>query len=202
MKVISIVGPLLLLICTTGFARANTATSCYSCYGINCQRTSLSEEQTCSDVLDYCVTIYDEAKVLYKGCSLEIPVQLSQRCESRPNDSCYKCNSDRCNNVGSRQYACVQCDASTDSNCAENATSLEPSVCAAPTAANSYCYVKSSGTTSTIVRGCSTTFADQMSCLNDANCALCSPGDIRGCNSVNISTDSSRFIRFFEIDQS
>ncbi|KAH8299412.1 hypothetical protein KR044_001200 [Drosophila immigrans] len=199
MKVTSVVGTLLLVVCSTGFAKANTATSCYSCYGINCQRTTLNQEQTCLDSLDYCVTIYDESKVLYKGCSLEIPVQLRQRCESRPNGSCHKCNSDRCNNVGSRQYACVQCDASSDTNCAENAATLEPSSCAAPTAVNSYCYVKSSGSSSSIVRGCSITLTDQMSCLNDANCVLCSPGDIRGCNNVNISTDSNagnRFIRF------
>ncbi|KAH8370168.1 hypothetical protein KR093_002481 [Drosophila rubida] len=197
MKVKSIVGALLVLSCATGFAEANTATSCYSCYGISCQRTTLNVEQTCLDSLDYCVTIFDQSKVLYKGCSLEIPVQLRQHCESRPNDACYKCNSDRCNNVGSQQYACVQCDASKDSNCAENAATLAPAACAAPTAINSYCYVKSSGSSSSIQRGCSTTLADQLSCLNDANCVLCSPGDIRGCNSVNMTTDAAnRFIRF------
>lgn len=60
--------------------------------------------------------LYQTAKVLYKGCSLEIPVALRVRCESRGEGSCYKCNSDRCNNVGSREYACVQCDSSSVSS--------------------------------------------------------------------------------------
>lgn len=51
--------------------------------------------------------------MLYKGCSLEIPKALRQRCESHERDSCYKCNSDRCNNLGSPAYACVQCDSSS-----------------------------------------------------------------------------------------
>ncbi|KAM8713499.1 hypothetical protein ACLKA7_013766 [Drosophila subpalustris] len=198
MKVTAILSALLLVICSTGCVRANTVRSCYSCNGINCQRTSLSQEQKCSDSLDYCVTIYDNSKVLYKGCSLEIPVQLRQRCESRPNGSCFKCNSDRCNNVGSSQFSCVQCDSSKDSECAENATTLKATVCVAPTAPNSYCYVKSSGSSST-VRGCATTMTEQKTCLEDANCLLCSPGDVRDCNNVNIATDSSggnRFIRF------
>lgn len=84
-----------------------------------------------------------------------------------------------------------------DSNCAENAAQLEATVCSAPTASNSYCYVKSSSSGSSVQRGCSTTLVDQQSCLNDANCLLCSPGDIEGCNNVNIVTASSnRFIRF------
>ncbi|XP_034476759.1 uncharacterized protein LOC117783460 [Drosophila innubila] len=199
MKVKVILSALLLVCCSTGLVKANSITSCYSCYGINCQRTSLNQEQKCSDSLDYCVTIYDESKVVYKGCSLEIPVQLRQRCESRPNGSCFKCNSDRCNNVGSAHFSCVQCDSSKDSNCADNAVTLNPTVCVAPTAPNSYCYVKSSGTSSSIIRGCATTMTDQKNCLEDANCLLCSPGDIRGCNSVNIASDSNvgnRFIRF------
>jgi len=49
-----------------------------------------------------------------------------------------------------------------------------------------------------VARGC-TTETDEQTCLNDANCLLCSPGDIRNCNAANISESSSvgnRFIRF------
>lgn len=84
-----------------------------------------------------------------------------------------------------------------ESNCAENATQLKPTACAAPTASNSYCYVKNSNSGTAVQRGCATTVVDQQSCLNDANCLLCSPGDIQGCNNVNVATDTSnRFFRF------
>ncbi|XP_070850877.1 major surface trophozoite antigen 11-like [Drosophila suzukii] len=49
-----------------------------------------------------------------------------------------------------------------------------------------------------VAREC-TTETDEQACLNDANCLLCSPGDIRNCNAANISDSSSvgnRFIRF------
>ncbi|EDW00882.1 uncharacterized protein LOC6559683 [Drosophila grimshawi] len=201
MKVKAILSALLLLVLSSGCSEANTLMTCHSCHGISCQRTvSPTQEQECVDSLDYCVTIYEKSKVLYMGCSLEIPVELRQRCDSPNNGSCFKCNSNRCNDVGSERFACVQCDSSKDTNCAENATLLKPVVCAAPKAANSYCYVKASGSGSShIERGCATTVIDQQDCLKDANCLLCSSGDIRGCNSVNIVTDSSagnRFIRF------
>lgn len=86
---------------------------------------------------------------------------------------------------------------SQDSNCAEKASQVAPTACAAPSASNSYCYVKTSNSGTAVQRGCSTTVVDQQSCLSDANCLLCSPGDIRGCNNVNVATDTSnRFLRF------
>ncbi|XP_017005941.2 uncharacterized protein [Drosophila takahashii] len=190
-KVVSAV----VLVALVGQAAGNTVISCHSCEGANCQRVQLAKTQSCVDSLDYCVTIYDEAKVLFKGCSLEIPYELRSKCED--NRSCYKCNTKECNNVGSAKYSCIQCDSSKDSNCASNAATLEAARCNAPTAPNSYCYVKSSG--GSILRGCSTTETDQQTCLNDANCLLCSPGDIRNCNAANIAESSSvgnRFIRF------
>ncbi|XP_064552022.1 uncharacterized protein LOC135437872 isoform X1 [Drosophila montana] len=200
MKVKVILCALLLVALSTGYSEANNIRSCHSCQGINCQRTELSQEQKCVDSLDYCVAIYDKsAKVLYKGCSLEIPSELRHRCDSPNDGSCFKCNTDRCNNVGSAKFACVQCNSSEDTNCAENATSLRPAVCTAPTASNSYCFVKASASGSSIERGCATTVIDQQSCLKDANCLLCSSGDVRGCNSVNIAVDSNAgksFIRF------
>ncbi|XP_043644551.1 uncharacterized protein LOC122614129 [Drosophila teissieri] len=191
-KVLSAV---VLVVVLVGHVAGNTAISCHTCEGANCQRVQLNKTQTCSDSLDYCVTIYDEAKVLFKGCSLEIPKDLRSKCDE--NGSCHKCNTKQCNNVGSAKYACIQCDSSKDSNCASNAATLAAARCSAPTAPNSYCYAKSSG--GSIVRGCSTTETDQQSCLNDANCLLCSPGDIRNCNAANIAESSSagnRFIRF------
>ncbi|BFG03678.1 uncharacterized protein DMAD_02874 [Drosophila madeirensis] len=185
----------LALVCLAVHAAGNSILTCHSCEGAQCQRSSLHKEQKCVDSLDYCVTVFDEAEVLFKGCSLEIPNTL--RARSHDSHSIHKCNTDRCNTVGSAKYACIQCDSSKDSNCAANAATLTAARCAAPTAPNSYCYVKASG--SSTLRGCATTESDQQSCLGDANCLLCSPGDIRNCNAVNISATSTlgnRFTRF------
>ncbi|EDW35915.1 GL17511 [Drosophila persimilis] len=182
----------LAVVCLAGCAAGNIVLTCHSCEGAECQSSFLQKEQVCADSLDYCETIFNEAQVLYKGCSLEIPSSL--RARSADPQSSHKCNTNRCNTLGSAKYACIQCDSSKDSNCAENADTLQATRCAAPTAPNSYCYVKSSG--STTQRGCSTTEIDQQSCLGDANCLLCSPGDIRNCNAVNISTASSAGNRF------
>lgn len=48
------------LVVMVGHVAANTAISCHTCEGANCQRVQLSKTQTCVDSLDYCVTIYDE----------------------------------------------------------------------------------------------------------------------------------------------
>jgi len=126
-KVVSAV----VLVVLVGQAAGNTAVSCHSCEGANCQRVQLTKTQSCVDSLDYCVTIFEEggfegtikisnhfekyflkipAKVLFKGCSLEIPYELRSKCQD--NRSCYKCNTKECNNVGSAKYACIQCDSS------------------------------------------------------------------------------------------
>ncbi|XP_030375527.1 uncharacterized protein LOC115624819 [Scaptodrosophila lebanonensis] len=184
---------LLLLSSGVGLIQANTLNSCYSCNGISCQRTSLLKEIQCQDLLDYCVTIFDGSEVLYKGCSLEIPTELRSRCDSAGSGTCTKCNTNRCNNIGSPEFACLQCDSSKDTNCAENAAVLDPQPCGAPTAPNSYCFVKQSDV---VQRGCATTVADQQKCLADENCSLCSPSDVKRCNSISVAVKSKRFPRF------
>ncbi|XP_018803595.1 PREDICTED: uncharacterized protein LOC108978010 [Bactrocera latifrons] len=164
-------------------AEANQETrTCYACEGINCQRTSLAQEQKCLNALDYCVTVFDKFTVVVKGCSLEVPSELRRRCDANTNE-CHKCNSDRCNNLGQPNYLCLQCDSSKDANCASAASSVTPTRCASPTSQNSYCYVKYDGGVTT--RGCATTLADQRSCYASANCMLCSPGELKSCNSVD-----------------
>ncbi|XP_036330896.1 uncharacterized protein LOC118742718 [Rhagoletis pomonella] len=158
--------------------------TCYTCEGINCQRTSLVKEQKCLNALDYCVTVFDKFTVVQKGCSLEVPSALRRRCDANTVE-CHKCNADRCNNLGQPNYLCLQCDSSTDANCASKSSAVMPARCPSPTAPNSYCYVKYEGGVTT--RGCSTTVADQRSCYSNANCMLCSPGDLKGCNSVDFA---------------
>ena len=45
-----------------GLSEANKAKTCYTCEGINCMRTSLATTKTCSDPLDYCVTVFEKCK--------------------------------------------------------------------------------------------------------------------------------------------
>ncbi|CAD7013298.1 uncharacterized protein LOC101458251 [Ceratitis capitata] len=156
--------------------------TCYTCEGINCQRTSIMKEQKCLNSLDYCVTVFSKFTVVQKGCSLEVPIELRRRCDANTVE-CHKCNTDRCNNLGQPNYLCLQCDSSNDANCANNVSALTPMRCSSPTATNSYCFVRYDGGVTT--RGCSTTLADQRSCYANANCLLCSPGDFKGCNSVD-----------------
>ncbi|KAI8118999.1 hypothetical protein CVS40_9488 [Lucilia cuprina] len=179
-----IVATAVVLLGLVDYSLANKAKTCYSCEGINCMRTSVATTKTCSDPLDYCVTIFDKFNVIQKGCSYEVPEYLRQRCDANTVE-CHKCNSDRCNNLGQVQFACIQCDSSKDSNCASSASQLTAQRCGSPTAPNSYCYVKyENGSTK---RGCSTTVADQLACYSDANCSLCLAGDISGCNSVDFT---------------
>ncbi|XP_054739549.1 uncharacterized protein LOC129245419 [Anastrepha obliqua] len=161
--------------------------TCYTCDGINCQRTSLVKEQKCQDALDYCVTVFEKFSVVQKGCSLEVPTELRQRCDANTVE-CHKCNADRCNNLGQPNYLCLQCDSSKDASCASNASGIMPTRCPSPTAPNSYCYVKYDGGVTT--RGCSTTVADQQSCYSNANCMLCLAGDLKSCNSVDFAPGS------------
>uniref|UniRef100_A0A0A1XNN6 Insulin-degrading enzyme homolog n=1 Tax=Zeugodacus cucurbitae TaxID=28588 RepID=A0A0A1XNN6_ZEUCU len=158
------------------------ARTCYACEGINCQRTTYAKEQKCLNALDYCVTVFDKFTVVQKGCSLEVPIELRRRCDANTVE-CHKCNTDRCNNLGQQNYLCLQCDSSKDANCASAVSNVTPARCPSPTATNSYCYVKYDGGVTT--RGCSTTLADQSSCYASANCMLCSPGELKGCNSVD-----------------
>lgn len=60
MKVETALAILALIACTVGYSEANKVISCHSCYGINCQRTTLNETKSCLDTLDYCVSIYDK----------------------------------------------------------------------------------------------------------------------------------------------
>lgn len=42
---------------------ASNPLSCYSCEGINCQRTTRQNATvTCNDLLDVCVSIYEDCK--------------------------------------------------------------------------------------------------------------------------------------------
>ncbi|XP_037949186.1 uncharacterized protein LOC119680444 [Teleopsis dalmanni] len=178
----------ILIAAIVAIANANSSRTCYSCSGADCGRTTKSVTVQCFDSLDYCVTIFDKFNVVQKGCSINLPIELRQRCDANTAE-CHKCNTDRCNNLGQANFMCLECDSEKNADCANNPTAIAATRCSAPTAPNSYCYVKSAN--NVVSRGCATNIADQESCLKDANCMLCLAGDITNCNSVNIGDMSA-----------
>ncbi|KAH8370169.1 hypothetical protein KR093_002482 [Drosophila rubida] len=164
---------------------------CYSCAGINCQRsTRQNATVTCSDLLDVCVTAYDGFMVSERGCLLELSLASQAKCKAG-HEQCQLCNGQLCNNLGRIDFQCIQCDGSEDSSCNVAGTSLTPSQCAAPTASNSYCYVKVEG--ANLQRGCALSVKQQQNCLGDSECSLCLPqnaGKSRACNDYNLNSKS------------
>ncbi|XP_062131170.1 uncharacterized protein LOC133842190 [Drosophila sulfurigaster albostrigata] len=170
----------------------NSPRNCYSCEGINCQRTSRQNVTvTCTDVLDICVTAYDDFMVTERGCLLELSLASKAKCNTG-DKQCQKCNGELCNNLGRIDFQCIQCDGSENSDCNTGGSSVSPSQCAAPTSSNSYCYVKVEGTN--LQRGCALSVKEQQTCLNDTACSLCLPENAdasSACNNYNLEYSKS-----------
>ncbi|KAH8300203.1 hypothetical protein KR044_011543 [Drosophila immigrans] len=188
---------LLLCLCLAAAELRDSAVSgssprrCYSCEGINCQRTTLQNATVeCNDLLDICVTAYEGFMVSERGCLLELSLAAQAKCDAG-DKQCQKCNGELCNNLGRIDFQCIQCNGSEDSKCNTGGASVSPSQCAAPTSSNSYCYVKVEGTS--IQRGCALSVKEQQSCLNDSSCSLCLPEIAEGksaCNNYNLDYKS------------
>ncbi|ALC40957.1 CG4377 [Drosophila busckii] len=152
---------------------ASSPRVCYSCEGINCQRTTRQDvSKSCNDLLDICVTVYEGFMVSERGCFLELSLAAQAKCAG-PSRECQKCSGALCNNKGRADFQCLQCIGSENANCNAASVNLTPTQCAAPTARNSYCYVKSVGVH--LQRGCALSLREQKTCLEDLSCSLCLP---------------------------
>ncbi|KAM8713500.1 hypothetical protein ACLKA7_013767 [Drosophila subpalustris] len=169
----------------------NSPRRCYSCEGINCQRsTRQNATVACNDLLDICVTVYEGFKISERGCLLELSLAARAKCEAKDRQ-CQKCNGELCNNLGRIDYQCIQCSGSENSKCNSEGDVMSPSQCAAPTSSNSYCYVKAVGLN--LERGCALSVREQQSCLSDSECSLCLPdstGESGACNNYNLNFKS------------
>ncbi|KAH8394671.1 hypothetical protein KR222_001450 [Zaprionus bogoriensis] len=183
--------------------------NCYSCSGINCQRTSRQNATVqCNDLLDVCVSVFEGFRVSERGCLLEISLAGRAKCNAG-DKQCLKCNGELCNNLGRSDFQCLQCSGSEvsawrytqmrsylpfllqNSKCNSAASSLSPAQCGAPTASNAYCYVKVDG--EHLQRGCSLSLSEQQSCLKSSDCSLCLPensGDTGACNTYELNYKS------------
>ncbi|XP_030375471.1 uncharacterized protein LOC115624779 [Scaptodrosophila lebanonensis] len=162
---------------------------CYSCEGINCQRTTrLNATTTCSDQLDLCVTVYDGFAVRERGCLLHLSVESRAKCGNADAKECQKCSGSLCNDKGRVDFRCVQCKGSENAQCNTAASTLTPEPCEVPTSPNSYCYIRQTSDVD-VQRGCSVKVKDQVDCLADSKCSLCLSEDGLGsgaCNSYDL----------------
>ncbi|TDG42715.1 hypothetical protein AWZ03_010853 [Drosophila navojoa] len=166
-----------------GAVSAAAPRTCYSCEGVNCQRTTRQNATVrCNDLLDICVTVYEGFRVSERGCLLEISLAARSKCQAR-DPQCQKCGGDLCNNQGRVDYQCIQCNGSDDAKCNLAGDSISPAQCPAPTGNNAYCYVKASG--SQLQRGCALSVKEQMSCLQANDCSLCLPENGHGSSACN-----------------
>ena len=163
---------------------------CYSCQGLNCYRTSKIEvSSNCTDLLDICVTIFEEYSVVAKGCYLDMPEKHRHKCDQRNNPECLKCFGELCNNQGRSDFKCIQCNSNENSKCTSDTSSMTPVQCSIPTAPNSYCYVKKNGTN--VTRGCLLHVKDQQDCMQNDACSMCLSQDAEACNSYQLRSSST-----------
>ncbi|EDW00883.1 uncharacterized protein LOC6559684 [Drosophila grimshawi] len=156
---------------------------CYSCEGINCQRTTLQNATVqCNDLLDICVTVYERFRVIERGCLVELSLAAQSKCNSQ-DKQCQKCSGELCNDQGRIDFQCIQCNGSDDSKCNLAGDSIMPTQCPAPTSNNAYCYVKN--VDSHQQRGCALNVKEQQSCLKDIECSLCLPENAHGSSACN-----------------
>ncbi|XP_011178722.2 uncharacterized protein LOC105209814 [Zeugodacus cucurbitae] len=163
--------------------------TCYSCEGINCLRvTKLNVTSECSDLMDYCVTVFRGFTVVARGCYGDLEEQLREKCDSADHPECVKCYGNRCNDKGRADFKCIECKSSEDKRCASDTSVLTAVQCPVPTAQNSYCYVRESKEEG-ISRGCYVHQQDQEECLNDAQCSMCLSDDAVACNGYKVNTE-------------
>ncbi|KAH8394831.1 hypothetical protein KR222_007609 [Zaprionus bogoriensis] len=156
--------------------------SCVYCRGINCQRSSYAATEHCLDKLDVCVSVFQEGRVQAQGCFDSLEDNWRQHCEGPPSPraQCEICVTEKCNNVSSRQFSCLQCEDTEDERCRSAPQELTPQSCAIARSGRNLCYARAEG--ERIERGCSLTLSEQTSCLSDVNCRLCDPTQIADCN--------------------
>ncbi|XP_037949184.1 uncharacterized protein LOC119680442 [Teleopsis dalmanni] len=167
------------------------ARECYSCEGTTCQRTTkLNVTTTCYDALDTCVTIFDQFTVAAKGCYSDMPEILRKKCTNTANPECSQCYDQLCNNKARADIKCIECNSKEQIRCATDTNYLIPKQCDAPTASNTYCYVRKNAD-NIIIRGCLVHAKDQIACMKDDTCSMCHAGNNPGCNSFSLVTSSA-----------
>ncbi|CAD7013297.1 uncharacterized protein LOC101458074 [Ceratitis capitata] len=165
-----------------------TPRTCYSCEGINCLRvTKVNETTVCTDLLDYCVTVFRGFTVVARGCYGDLQSSYRDKCDLNDHPECMKCFGNRCNDKGRADFKCIECKSSEDKKCATETSAMTAVQCPVPTAQNSYCFVRESADEGTI-RGCFVHQRDQEECLSDTKCSMCLSDDAEACNSYKVLT--------------
>ncbi|XP_068146393.1 uncharacterized protein [Drosophila tropicalis] len=158
------------------FQVAFATEKCNYCRGINCQRSTYQSVEECSDKLDTCASVFHDGVIHSQGC-LE---SLEDHCDDASGMKCVKCAVDNCNNKS--LVSCVQCVDSEDVNCRSNPETLTAKSCGIARSGRNFCSTIISDDGQHVERGCVISLAEQINCLNNANCYLCDPVEKSSCN--------------------
>lgn len=80
---------------------------------------------------------------LKKGCFADLSTDEKLKCNNASHTFCYKCNGNRCNNLGRIDHKCKACTTATNSNCLQNPKILQATRCPALISDDAYCFVSS-----------------------------------------------------------
>lgn len=112
MSIVNSTSFLLGLVLLTG-SYVLAAENCIYCRGINCQRSSYNAEETCSDRLDACVSVFQGGSIQAQGCLESLEDSWREKCGEGHQGSgvdCEICVLNKCNKVGSPSAGCLQCN--------------------------------------------------------------------------------------------
>lgn len=166
--------------CNKGEIDFSASHRCYTCQGTDCLKSSV-EIETCPNVDDICVTLFDEFNPVRRGCKSALSRQEKDICDDPDNVNCDPCSSDSCNLNSREDHQCYYCSSVTDSQCI--AAPLSVMRCPAPTtevSAEAQCYTRVIGMITE--RGCLGTPATDAECKSSENCQMCAIEDGEACN--------------------
>ena len=85
--------------------------------------------------------VFDSVAVAKKDFYTDLTAGEKATCDSGLDYSCYKCATDRCNNLGRPDHTCLVCNSTTDANCLEDPTLIQRVRCEAPATTDVSCFV-------------------------------------------------------------
>lgn len=157
--------------------------SCYACEGEAC--TTSDNKNTCtSNPEQNCVTVFEQDKVVSRGCSDVVYEKHIDHCRNNPG-SCHECKSNDCNSVTSKTSltTCITCESSIDSNCAEHPESVT---------VTRQCHGKCMTALHPLTSGPNPAYEVVRSCLNDkesTDANACNDAKCKACEGESCNTE-------------
>ncbi|CAD7013300.1 unnamed protein product [Ceratitis capitata] len=156
--------------------------TCLTCVNeTTCANLSSAESHTCENNNEQdCVTVFQDGKVVQRGCSDEVEQTYGDYCDIN-SDDCLNCKSNNCNNgtLQTQYQDCIYCDTHKNLSCLWSPQSDTHSTRKCQGACMTALYPSDSGTEPTfeLIRTCldDKEAADRTRCTNgrDAQCQSC-----------------------------